>query len=369
MIKYKSHLNLLYTTRIKVVSHLLFTNRIHPSKFIVGFLSFLASLLGSPVMFIQQVLFYGKTRKISFDNNPPLFIIGYFRSGTTHLHNILSKDKRFGTPNNYHGLFVNYCLVGGNWFKGYLAPLLPKKRIQDQVLISIDEPQEEEQAMFCYSKHNGLIDYLFPKNNTYFDKYVLFKSEYYKEKVSWKKEYLELLQIISYSIGKRDLLLKNPLNTGRTNELKSLFPKSKFIFIIRDPYEIFSSVLHWHQSLIQLLCLQKISEEELEELILKRFKLIMLKYIEVRENISEDKLVEITFEELQERPLEVVSTLYKKLQMKGVEEVLTEIKKYLDSVKNYSRNVYPIIPVKTVQKINKEWGFVFKEWGYSMRSI
>src|SRR5687768_14248006 len=33
--------------------------------------------------------------------HPPLFVLGIWRSGTTHLHNLLSKDDRLAFPNSY----------------------------------------------------------------------------------------------------------------------------------------------------------------------------------------------------------------------------------------------------------------------------
>ena len=35
----------------------------------------------------------------------PLFILGIWRSGTTHLHNLLACDKRFAFPNQYQVLY------------------------------------------------------------------------------------------------------------------------------------------------------------------------------------------------------------------------------------------------------------------------
>ena len=32
---------------------------------------------------------------------PPVFVLGHWRSGTTHLHNLLAVDGRFAFPNNY----------------------------------------------------------------------------------------------------------------------------------------------------------------------------------------------------------------------------------------------------------------------------
>src|SRR5688500_2029819 len=34
--------------------------------------------------------------------HPPIFVLGLWRSGTTHLHNLLARDERFAFPNTYH---------------------------------------------------------------------------------------------------------------------------------------------------------------------------------------------------------------------------------------------------------------------------
>lgn len=348
-----------------MIIHLLSRNRINFHKIGAVFIFLLCSLLGYPFMLAQQLIFNKRTRRINFDKYPPVFIIGYFRSGTTHLHNLMARDKEFATPNNYHGLFLNYCLIGGGWLKRNLGRFFPAQRIQDNVFLSIDEPQEEEQAMFCYTRHNGLIHYFFPKNESYFHRYILL-NEGQRSNELWRKNYLELLQIISYSLGSKKLLLKNPLNTSRIGEIRKLFPNSNFIFIIRNPYELYSSVLYWHKSLIQSLSLQKLSDAELEELILFRFKSIMLKYLDLRKFLPKDRLIEVKFENLEEDPIRVIGNIYRKLSLEGIDNILPGIQSYLDGIKGYEKNLYPPLSSKTIQRINQEWKFAFREWDYPL---
>ena len=42
---------------------------------------------------------------------PPLFILGAWRSGTTHLHNLLAVDDRFAYPNLYQVTYPNTFLL------------------------------------------------------------------------------------------------------------------------------------------------------------------------------------------------------------------------------------------------------------------
>src|SRR5688572_400947 len=41
---------------------------------------------------------------------PPVFVLGHWRSGTTHLHNLLATDERFAFPNNYQAIFPHAFL-------------------------------------------------------------------------------------------------------------------------------------------------------------------------------------------------------------------------------------------------------------------
>jgi len=41
---------------------------------------------------------------------PPLFILGHWRTGTTHLHNLLTVDDRFAFPNYYQVSYPHHFL-------------------------------------------------------------------------------------------------------------------------------------------------------------------------------------------------------------------------------------------------------------------
>ena len=58
----------------------------------------------------------------------PLFILGYFRSGTTFLHTLLSKDPQFAFTTNYHAGFPHLVLWGQSFFKRLRSIGRPKKR-------------------------------------------------------------------------------------------------------------------------------------------------------------------------------------------------------------------------------------------------
>ncbi len=64
---------------------------------------------------------------------PPVFILGHWRSGTTHLYNILSKSPSFGyLPPIATGIPWNMLLLG-RWMEPWLIKTLPSERFIDNV--------------------------------------------------------------------------------------------------------------------------------------------------------------------------------------------------------------------------------------------
>jgi hypothetical protein len=71
---------------------------------------------------------------------PPLFILGIWRSGTTHLHNLLAKDDRFAYPTFYQAVHPHTFLHMEAVATRALGMLLPKTRPQDNVRLGMGEP-------------------------------------------------------------------------------------------------------------------------------------------------------------------------------------------------------------------------------------
>ena len=79
--------------------------------------------------------------------HPPVFILGLGRSGTTHLHNLLAQDERFAFPNTYQVFFPHTFLTTENWNAKVMDFLLPARRVQDNVKLGANQPQEDDFAV------------------------------------------------------------------------------------------------------------------------------------------------------------------------------------------------------------------------------
>ena len=63
----------------------------------------------------------------------PLFVLGHWRNGTTHLHNLLCIDRRFAFPNTYQVCFPHTFLSTEAETSRRMALFLPKHRPMDNV--------------------------------------------------------------------------------------------------------------------------------------------------------------------------------------------------------------------------------------------
>src|SRR5262245_52485199 len=64
---------------------------------------------------------------------PPLFILGHWRSGTTYLHQLLAQDRRFSFPNLYQTSFPHTFLSTEKREARMVSFFLPRRRPMDNV--------------------------------------------------------------------------------------------------------------------------------------------------------------------------------------------------------------------------------------------
>ena len=84
---------------------------------------------------------------------PPLFVLGHWRSGTTHLHNLLTVDERFAFPNNYQALFPHAFLSTEARSRRLIGRFLPPRRPMDNIEWDMRSPQEDEFALCITDAH------------------------------------------------------------------------------------------------------------------------------------------------------------------------------------------------------------------------
>lgn len=364
--KYEIPGSQLYVTRLSVLSHIFRHNRTAPSRRGLKRRIYFFSILSTPLQWIQRLALKFRLRNLDLSQTSPVFVLGHWRSGTTHIHYTLAQDKQFTYLTNFQSFFFNIAMLGG-WMVKLLSPFVPKTRPMDNMEMTLTKPQEEEQVLSNVTYTAGVHSFYFPKNRSYFYKYNLFEGITDKEYRIWKKTYNYVLKCISAMGDHRRLLLKNPNSTARAKQLLELYPKAKFVFIHRNPYSVYLSTKHLMRVVLRGQRLHEISEEEEEEIIFENYRLIMQGYLDSKKHIPEGQLVEVAYSDIgTEHEMDVFENIYHTLNLGDWEAARPLIERYLDSKKGYKKNKFVPIAPETVARIQREWHFVFDEFGYDL---
>ena len=364
--EFKGKEHQLFISSLRLWMKLRRENYVSRSKRAMARKIFLFCFLSAPFRWIQSLILFFRLPSVSFQDNEPVFIIGHWRSGTTHLHYLLAQDKQFSYLEAFHAFLFRVAFVSKGIMKPIMAAVMPSTRPQDNMKLDENSPQEEDHPLTNLTEKSGMQTFYFPNNVSYFQKYNVFKGVTDKEKSQWKKTYLRMLKQIALYQGKdKRLLLKNPNNTGRVKVLLELFPNAKFIFIHRHPYEVFRSTRHLYDSAISNVWLQEFSDDQVNERVLHFYEESMQTYLSNRALIPKGNLIEVGFDELEQHPVETLEKIYSEIQLGDFEKVRPAVNSYLETVKNYKKNKAVQLPEEIIRRVNARWDFAFKEWGYS----
>lgn len=322
--------------------------------------------LTSPLR-LYETARYGSLVRRTEIHPSPVFIIGHWRTGTTHLHNLLCQDEQFGCISTFQAMAPGFCLMGEKRIKPFLANLAKKNhptREIDNIPLSFDAPQEEAFALVNMTPYASLHVYTLPRQaGEIFEKYGLLEGLSPAEHAEWVETYLALLRKATVRCGGRRLVLKDPCSTGRIPMLLELFPKAKFIHICRNPYTVFRSMLGVYRIVLPKAQLQRVSAEQTEEIVLRTYERLMKKYLAEKSLLPAGSLVEVKYEELENEPMAELRRIYETLGLPGFARAEPKLRAYLDSVTGFQKNKYRVDEA-VVEKVNRRWQFALDEWGY-----
>ena len=321
------------------------------------------SALAAPLR-VAERLCYGPSRmaQVSIDE-PPLYIQGSGRSGTTHLLNLLANDPGFGVVSTFQAIAAPMFLVGRGRLESMIARWMPATRPMDNMAVALDLPQEEEVAL-ANTSHLSWVHHLsFPRRaKAYLEKYATMRLTGAELK-RWEHAYLDVLRKATLASGGRRLLLKSPTNLGRTGELLRLFPDAKFIHIVRNPYVVYASMMHLYRRMLPVCQLDDVAPEEVAAIVLDAYAAMMRQFMGDRASIPNGHLAEVRFEDLERQPMAELERLYAELALPGWDRARKPIAEYLRTLSGYRRNVHSI-DLQTIDVVDRHWGFAVEAWGY-----
>ena len=294
----------------------------------------------------------------------PLFILGSWRSGTTHLHNLLAQDDRFAWPNIF-AVFYPRTFLLARWInQPLMSAALPDKRPQDNVALSMAVPQEDEFAIANLCGCSFALGWAFSRNRRRYDRFMTLRSASPDEIRRWQEALRFFAQKLTFQFGK-PLVFKSPAHTGRIKQLLEVFPDARFLHIRRHPHDVFRSTVHTIRKVSPWWELQRPDFSHIEEHAIAQYRELYEAYFEEKSLIPAGRLHELAFEDLERDPLGQLRAAYQSLSLPDFAVVEPKLRSYLEQLETYRKNEFATLAEPQRQRLREQWQRCFEEWGYA----
>lgn len=318
----------------------------------------------SPFSAAEHLVTADRARRASAEMPAPVFILGHWRSGTTHLYNLMAAGGGFG--------YVPPIAVGLPWDMGGLARILrpvleralPRTRWIDRMEVTPTSPQEDEIALASMSDISFYHALYLPRR---FDALLdrgLFLGGVTEAEITRWEDRLRLFHGRLWLRFQKPLLIKNPVYTARIPQMLRLYPEARFIFLHRRPTDVVRSMRNFHARLLEVMALQHVPNDlDIDTSILRVFDRMMARYVEDAAALGPDRLIEIGYDMLAADPLGTVREIHEALDLPGYAMALPGIEAHLAAVRRFQPNRFDPDPAFDA-RAERALGRWSARWGY-----
>uniref|UniRef100_E6QWM4 Sulfotransferase domain protein n=1 Tax=mine drainage metagenome TaxID=410659 RepID=E6QWM4_9ZZZZ len=349
--------------RLRVAADFLWRNRHRIEPGYAGRVAFVmtASLFGAAFAPIDRYAFGRAPDRLDWDG-PILFILGYWRSGTTFLHELIAQDPQFVTPSLLDAN-VAPCLSVGRALAPLVAPFLPGDRGYDAMSLDLAGPWEEEGMLFSLTGTSPYQAAAFPQDFRDFDAMLDMRGLSETVIRRWQQAYVTICHRLTRGSG-QTLLFKSPPAAARLPLLLKIFPQARFLHLSRDPETVFASNMLMMRTVGEKMRLQRETEDDIAEHVLHRFEYIYDRYTADAGGLPPRRLAELTYERLVTDPLGELEKAYQALDLPGFDVARPAFAGLLAARKDYRPNAHPALSPQRQAEIASRWGPYAKRWGY-----
>jgi hypothetical protein len=318
--------------------------------------------LNSVLAALERV-FYGRQIDAAQIEQPPLFILGHWRAGTTLLHELLIRDPEHTYFTTYQCFTPHHFVLSERWVLPWAGLFVPERRPMDNMAAGWDRPMEDEFALQSLGVPTPYLSVMFPNRGAVYPEYLSLRELSARARQRWKRELLQFCKRVALR-DRRRLVIKSPAHTARVRTLLEMFPDAKFVHLSRDPYALYRSTVGLWRSLNVEEGLQVVRDESwVGSFVIDSLRRMYDAYLEDRELLGDDQLVELRYEDLVRDPKQQLRKIYLQLELGDFSNVEPALDDHLAEIKGYRRNRHTMDD-KTGERIRREWRRYFEEFGY-----
>ncbi len=353
--------------RMDVWIRLLRENKIDKKHIPQAIVITLESAILSPFAYLEYALTWVPVHLKKL-NGDPVFVVGFWRSGTSYLHNLITRDPQWGWFDPVSAMTFGNSIFLRKPLTAVANGGLKGARAMDNLEFEMNLPMEEAHAMTGWSTQSVSHMMAFPDRGkgSKFINMIFPDAMSSKDRHKFWVTYNYMLKKLTLMKGGKQLCLKSPDNTSRIAFLKRAYPKSKYINIYRNPYTVVRSAVNMFSIEMDKFALsERCSDEYLLNRVCLIFERVYRRAFRDLDRIPEEDKIEIKYEDFIVNQEEYMEMIYKKLGLKNYDKAQPYFKEYIDSMKDYKTNTYDYAP-ELIEKVNERLGFYFERYGYEM---
>jgi len=313
---------------------------------------------------LAEALYVERRRAEVSDASAPLFILGHWRSGTTHLYNLLAQSPQMAFVSPFATALPWDFLLLGRALEPLLARALPEHRYIDKIQVDPDSPQEDEIAlanMTALSYYHALY---FPGAfEPLFRRGVFFDGVSDQAVADWQRLLRGFYDKLALRQPGRQLVIKNPAYTARPLMLYRMWPQARFIHIHRHPVKVFLSMRNFFTKLFEQFALQPWDHLDIDEIIFATYERMMDQLIAQSADIPPQQFLQIRYETFQGGELAGLRQIYEHLRLPDFDQDAPIFQAYLQRIAGYQKNRFQVDPA-LVRRIETRWSRFFDYWEY-----
>ncbi|MBX3420103.1 MAG: sulfotransferase [Pirellulaceae bacterium] len=281
---------------------------------------------------------YGARIQATGIEQPPIFILGHWRSGTTLLHELLVSNPDFASPTTYQCFAPSHFLIS-SWVARFGGFLIPAKRPMDNMAAGWYLPQEDEFALMNLGLPSPYLRIAFPQTQRLHLEYLDMVGLTDGELNRWQSGLEWFLKAVTVANDGRRLVLKSPTHTGRIALLHKMFPGARFIHLTRDPRQLYASTMRLWWSLDQVQSLQNsYTHPEMKRYVKLCIDRMYGGHWAGRSQVPDTHLIDVRYEDLVASPLETLREIYSRLGLGDFQPVAASAENLMAGYKDYQTN-------------------------------